>query len=349
MVKKSITIKDVAREAGVSFITVSRVVNNSGYVSKEKRQKVLNAIKDTNYKPNLIARSLKLKRTKTIGFLFPDILNPYITRVTKKIEEFAYKKGYNVILCVTENNRQREIEYIETLKSKIVDGYIIFPANLEIKNKYSEIFKGENVVSVERKIDVEGETCVKLNNFYAMKLALNYLIKLGHKKISIVNIPMVSPTGYERFQGYKKVLEDNGIELDNNIIKFTNYRNRSKSSMEIIEDAREQAFDLMALKNKPTAIISAGIYASVGILQAFMKKEIKVPHDISFISFDELYEYSTLLNYSPTVIKQPAEKIGKMAVELLLEKIEGKNSLNKSVELKPELVIGDSCRKIIKK
>ncbi len=337
MLNKKSNIRDVAKKAGISATTVSAYLNKSAPVNVNTAKRIKIAIEELNYKPNLIARSLKQKKSKTLGFVFPDIENPFFIRLIKKAEELAYSKGYNVILCITENETEKEKNYLEMLKGKLVDGYIIIPTSSERSEEYSLLLDGENVVFIDRYSNINNEVCVKLDNILGSKLAIEYLISLGHRKIGIVNIPLEITPGAERFEGYKIALKENKIKFDSDLVKFADYS---------IEGSYQKTKELLALDEKPTAIFSTGILTSVGALKYLRESNINIPDEISFISFDDLYDYSELLRFKPTIIKQPLEKIAESAIDILLKKINGFNLNNRSIIIEPELLIRDSCIKI---
>lgn len=330
-----VTIKDVAKSANVSIATVSRLIRNDGFISEELKKRINEAIKELDYKPNLVARSLKLRKSNTIGLIFPDIENPFFISLIKKAEEVAYENGYSVILGNTENNPEKEKLYLEVFKGKLVDGYIII-TSFSDKNYISESLKDEKVIYVDRSLGIDGETCIKLDNKKGIKLALEYLISLNHKKIGIINVPTNITTGKERYEGYKQILRKNNIEIDENIIKFAGFS---------AESSLEKTKELLELKNRPTAILPTSNLTTVGALMAINELNLKIPEDISIIGFDEL-DWSILLNPPLTTIKQPAYRFGEIGIKTLLKKIGGKKLKNKTIVLKPEIIIRKSCRKI---
>jgi LacI family transcriptional regulator len=175
------TQKVVAKKANVSVATVSRYINDVGYISPEVKGRIKKAIKELNYKPNLVARSLKMRSSKTIGLVFPDIKNPFFIELVRRAEEVAYNNGYNIILCITENRLDREKLYLlDVLKGKMVDGYIIIPATSEDSRLY-EVLKGESVVFVDRSTGLEDEILIKLDNVQGVRLAIEYLLELNHR------------------------------------------------------------------------------------------------------------------------------------------------------------------------
>jgi len=326
--------KDVAKLAKVSTATVSAVINKNKFVSEELSKRINEAINILGYTPNLVARSLKMKQTKSIGMILVDIENPFFIKMFKRIEELANEKGYNTILCVTENDPVREKKYINVLKGKLVDNYIIIPSSLNLKAAY-DIAKDDSIVFIDRFPPDFNKTSIVVNNYQSVYDAMDYLTSLGHKKIGFFAIPQDATTGFERLKGYKEYLLKNDLNFDEKLIKYVDYS---------IEDAYLKTEELLNSKNKPTVLFSSGIMTSIGILKYLIKNNIKVPEDISFIAFDELYDFSELLDFKPTFIKQPVYKISELAVKLILSKFIRKN--NKKITLKTEFVIGNSVKKL---
>jgi len=329
------TLKDVAKLANVSIATVSIYVNNKGYISPEKRERIKKAIDELNYKPNLIARILKKKISKTIGIIFTGIENPFFSCLVENAEEVAFKSGYNVILCNTEEDPKKERIYIEILKERFIDGFVIIPA---IKNsKQYEILKDEKVVFVDRSSGIKNEILIKLDNIMGVKIGIEYLISLGHKRIGVINLPTIMTTGFERFEGYKKELIDNGIELDKNLIKFAKFS---------IESSYEKTIELLKLEKRPTAIFLMSNLITIGALKAIKDSNLKVPNDISIICFDD-FPASELIEPPITTITQPVKEIAILAMEVLIRIISGKRPRKKLNVLEPKLMIRKSCKNIL--
>jgi Transcriptional regulators len=334
--KMSPNIKDVANMAGVSATTVSAYLNKSAPVNGETGKKIKNAITKLGYRPNLIARSLKIKNTKVIGIIFPDIENAFFTHLILKAEEIAYKNGYSVILCNTDQSISKEKEYVELLKGKQVDGYLII-TTFQDNHYLKDILEDEKVVYIDRNVKDDNGICVQVDNLRGIRLGMEYLLSLGHKRIGFINIPLNISPGMERFEAYRQVLAQNKINYDENIVRYAGFS---------VKSAYEQSLDLLSSEYKPTAIISAGILTSIGTLHAIKELNLKIPKDISFISFDEIDPYN-LIDPQITVIEQPDYKIGELATNILIEKINGKEFGEKIFLLEPKLIIRKSCKKIL--
>jgi LacI family transcriptional regulator len=331
-----VTINDVAKKAQVSKATVSRYMNKIGFISEKLQDRISKAIDELDYEPNLIARSLKIQKTNTIGIIYPDIEDSFFSSIIKKIEEVSYDNGYSVILCNTEYDSEKEKVNLEVLKRKQVDGYIIF-TTINDRNYLVNTLKNENVIFLDRSLDIEGEIFIKLDNIKSIKLAVDYLVSLGHKNIGIIMGPMKITTGIERLKGYKKALEEKNIELDKNLVKFAG------SSIGIATQKTKEL--LTKNKIKPTALIASNTSTTIGILMAVRELKIKIPNEISIIGFGDLIYYS-LIEPPLTVITQPLYKFGVLAAETLLGLLKGKKIKRKIIELEPKILVKDSCRRI---
>jgi LacI family transcriptional regulator len=259
------------------------------------------------------------------------------------IENLLYEKGYSSILSITDNNPEKEKEQLNILKDKLIDGFIVIPGS---NTQYEKMFSDEKVIAIDTKMNIANETCIKSNNYLGIKLAMDLLLEQGHRKIGIVNIPMFSQNGIERLDAFKAICLKEKIILKDTYIKYTEIKDYSELGKEMIENSYAQTIVLMSQEDRPTAVISTGIYVSIGMLRAFTKLNTSIPEDISFISFDELYKYSDLFKTSITTIKQPVKEISVNAVELLLKKIENEEVLPGIIEIEPQLVMGDSCMSV---
>jgi len=327
--------KDVARLAGISSASISRYINNNGFISNDLKEKIQKAIVELNYKPNLIARSLKLKSSKTIAFIFPDIENAFFIQMISRAEEVAFKEGFNVVLCNTQNNPEKEKIYIEVLKGKLIDGYLVITAFRDKEYIEKNLF-GENVVFIDRSLNIKDEIVVKLDNSKAMELALEHLIKLGHNKIGLVIGPTYMTPGRERLKGFIRVLKKNNIyEQNKDYIKMCGY-----------DDAGgyEKTIELLGCSDRPTAFIPVSNRLTIGALKAVKKLGLNIPDDISILAFDDL-KTAELLCTPITAIAQSVE-FGETGMNLLIKKINGENIEKKTIKLEPKLIIRESVKNI---
>lgn len=333
-----VTIKDVAKKAGVSVMTVSRVINGSKNVREDTREKVLRAIEELGYVPNSVARSLILKKTYTIGLVISDITNPFFTTVARGVEDTAISKHYTVILCNTDENPEKELMYVEVLAKSKVDGVIYTSASGK-KNPLKSLFlKKIPVVLIDRTIEgVNDLDIVRGDSVLGAYLLTRHLIELGHRRIGIVVGSLLISTAKDRVEGYKKALIEANIPIDESLIKISETSKFSK------EDGYKLTKELLNMKNPPTAIFGGNNLMAVGAILAIREMGLEIPDDISLVSFDDIESLSEVYPFL-TVVKQPAYSMGVIATELLIRRIENKDRIKERREilLTPELVIRKS-------
>lgn len=344
-----VTIKDVAKLAGVSPATVGRVIGNYGSVSVKTRNKVLEAIKELNYTPDIIAQSMKGKKTKTIGLIISNILNPFFGIIARAVEDTANKYKYNLIICNTDENMEKEISYIKTLISKRVDGLLISSSYVE-GTKYSKellnLYNNEiPKVFIDRKLEQINAPTVSTDSYEGAYKATSYLVRLGHKRIGIIiGTPKVKSI-YERIRGYKDALVDNNIPVDPDLIV--------DGGNVQVEGGMKACEQLLSNREKsPTALLAVNSLLTTGALLALNKLNIKIPENISVVGWDD-FELATILNPPLTVVSQPTYAIGTIATEKLVSIISGNEISNlseqdNSIVLKTSLIVRESCTTFLK-
>lgn len=332
------TIKDVAKQVGVSTATVSHVINKTRFVSEDLKERVLKAIRDLNYQPNAIARSLVKRKTHTIGIIISDILNPFYTAIVRGIEDVTHKSGYSVMLCNTDEDPGKEKLYIQVLLEKRIDGLAISTAFQNGVHPLLSQLKGIPLVSIVRRIKGLNSDAVLGDNTGGAYQAIDHLIKLGHRRIGIISGPRGLSSGAERLEGYKKALDHYRIPIDEQFIKFGDFKRRSGYSL-TIETFRKGPF--------PTALFVANNQMASGALQALNELKIRIPEDISFVSFDDMEWYS-LLHPPLTTVEHSPYLLGKTAGEMLLQKVGHKRKNPKKVIIPSYLIVRRSTGKIIR-
>lgn len=333
-----IKISDVAKRAGVSVATVSRVINKQRNVRKSTEQKVLKVIEELGYIPNLPARSLKTSRTNTIGMIVPDITNPFFPIVFRGAENVFKQEGYTIILCNTFEEEYEEIKYLNILEAKKVDGILLIKAPSRTKNKlYMEKLKDLPipVVYVDRLPDLDGIPAVVTDNISGGYDATLHLIKLGHKKIAAITVQYPLTVHQERMHGYINALNDHNIPINKHYIK---------KGIPRIQEGISLAQSLIDSKDRPTAIFVTNNKLTIGLMKAIEIASLKCPQDISVVGYDD-FDWESVFHPRLTVVAQPAYEMGETAASLLLKIIrDGISSLpNKKVILLPELKIRESC------
>lgn len=327
----SATIKDVAREAKVSIATVSRVLNNSAVVTDETKQRVLEAIKKTGYKPNALARSLKIQKTHTIGLIVPDISSTFYPEVVRGIEDIAAMYNYNIFLCNTDQKEEKEIKYIEILGEKQVDG-IIFMGDT-VRDSVLEIFNnfGTPIVLSGTQDREQKYPSVIIDNKRAAYDAVKYLISLGHKKIAMISGPMHDPIrGALRIEGYSQALKESGIKNDPDLVVEGDFKTRNA-----------YLAMLKLLEHKIDAVFAASDDMAAAAINAIFDSGLKVPDDIHVVGFDNTY-ISTMFRPTITTIQQPAYDIGAVSMRLLTKLLSKEPIDEMHVILPHQLIVRES-------
>ncbi|MED4456319.1 LacI family DNA-binding transcriptional regulator [Metabacillus fastidiosus] len=301
------SIKDVAKLSEVSVATVSRVLNDKGYVSEDTRKKVEQAIAELNYRPNEVARSLFKKQSKTIGLIVPDITNPYFPELAKAVEDTAMKLGYTMILCNSDEDIEKEQRYLDILLQKYVDGIIVFSNTLSM----DQIRKlNIPIVSIDREISKDLPTIV-VNNKKGAKLASSFLREKGCKRIAHLRGPYGIVNADERYAGYMDVVAEEEWFHEGYIV---NGDYNMQSSI-------EATTELLRLHPEIDGIFAASDTMAIGAIKAVHKLGMKVPEDISIIGFDGI-RLSEATTPELTTIVQPIYELGETALTMLVKLIE---------------------------
>ncbi|MFD1955110.1 catabolite control protein A [Paenibacillus thailandensis] len=335
----TVTIYDVAREAGVSMATVSRVVNNNPNVKPATRKKVYEAIERLGYRPNAVARGLASKKTTTVGVVIPDISNSIFAEVARGIEDIANMYHYNIILCNADKKKEKEIRVINTLLEKQVDG-LLFMGGV-VTEEHEQAFKTANVpIVLCATTDEKGQIpSVDINHESAAYDAVNKLIASGHKRIAMISGTLQDPAlGYARFQGYKRALEEAGLPYEDELVRVGNYR---------YESGVEAMKYFIELANRPTAVFAATDEMAIGAIHCIQDSGLHVPEDISVISVDNS-RMASMVRPQLTAVAQPMYDIGAVSMRLLTKLMKKENVDHGTVVLPHEIVERQSVRGVSK-
>ena len=306
------TMKDVAKEAGVSTSTVSHVINDTRYVSPELQKKVERAMNELNYSPHAVARSLRSQKTNTVGFIASDITNTFFAKIARGIEEITNKKGHQLIVANTDETPEKEVSQIKGLVSEDrVDGLIIAPTGRS-KEAFEEL-KDTPIVFVDRTVVGIQTDAVLSENFKGALELTTSLIEKGHKRIGIVLGLKDILTSSERYEGYRKAIQDSNIEYDESLVTRGDFK---------VAGAIHATKKLLSLEDPPTAIFAVNNKTTQGVLKAIKNSKFDWPKDIEVAGFDQLDCLSFLDLPLTTVIQKPRE-MGKRAAELLYNRIDG--------------------------
>ncbi|RAP78086.1 catabolite control protein A [Paenibacillus montanisoli] len=325
----TVTIYDVAREAGVSMATVSRVVNNNPNVKPQTRKKVFEAIERLGYRPNAVARGLASKKTTTVGVVIPDISNAIFAEVARGIEDIANMYHYNIILCNADKKKDKEIRVINTLLEKQVDGLLFMGG--AVTDEHLQAFKTANVPIVLCATTDENGTIpsVDIDHEGAAFDAVQTLISKGHTRIAMICGTLQDPAnGYARFQGYKRALVAASLPYDETLVRIGNYRYESGA------DAMKY---FLELDEPPTAVFSATDEMAIGAIHCIQDAGLKVPDQISVISVDNS-RMASMVRPQLTAVAQPMYDIGAVSMRLLTKLMKKETVDNPKVVLPHEIV-----------
>ena len=332
----SINIRAVAEHAGVSPMTVSRVINSDHSVRQSTREKVEKAILELDYVPNRLARGLSSRKTATLGLVVPDVANPFFTLVLRGAEAASRRAGYRLLVCNSENDPAREREYIDDLMSYRIDGLMVAPASER---------SGAGLAMLQRRrfpfvlIDrsIAGLDCdqVRSDNVAGARRLTGHLIGLGHRRIAHLVDTDDTSTGRERLQGYREALAAAGIPFAPELL----YR----TTVDRLGGYRAVQAMLTQGGALPTAVFAVNNMTAVGAMQALRERGLAVPGDIGLVCFDDV-EHLAVLSPFMTVMDQPAETFGTVAAQLLAERIAGQaGEAGRSVVLQSTLIVRESC------
>jgi DNA-binding LacI/PurR family transcriptional regulator len=327
------TIKDVAAHAAVSVATVSAVMNGNKYVSPALERRVRASIDTLGYMRNGMARGLKTQVSHTIELVIPDIANPFFTNISRGVEDVANAHHYALIVGNTDEDPQKELKYIHLLHGKRADGMII--ATTAQGHDFAPAWPLHlPIVSIDRSLFHLGIDTVLVDNRHGARMAIEHLIKLGHRRIGIVTgIPGIAPTD-ERLAGYKEALETHGIAVDPALIVVSHAR---------VDGGEQGAWRLLTqTPDRPTALFLMDGTMVIGALQTIARLGLRCPEDIALMGFDD-FVWASVMHPRLTVVAQPTYEIGYTAAQLLFERLEHPDREPREIRLHTQLIIRESC------
>lgn len=332
----SVTIVDVARESGVSYSTVSRVLSGYEFVSEEARSKVMAAANRLGYVVNLQARSLAGGRSHVVGLLVPGLDNGYINEVTRGIDEELAKVGYSMMLYTTHHQRGRENEFVNTIANGLSDGLLLVVPM--VSNQYLDALQAKKFpyVLVDQGDTSGRSTIVDATNWQGAYDATAYLYSLGHRRIAHIRGRIDLPSARDRFEGYKSALADLGLPFDPALTAEGDFYQQS---------AYQASCVLLDQPNPPTAIFASNDLMAFGALQAAGERGLHIPDDLSVIGFDDIPQAS-MMHPRLTTISQPLEQMGRVGVQLLLEQLDQPGRAPRRVTLATRLIERESCGRV---
>jgi LacI family transcriptional regulator, repressor for deo operon, udp, cdd, tsx, nupC, and nupG len=324
-------INEVAKAAGVSVATVSRVINQQSSVSEKTRKKVQQAIEMLNYEPNMLGRNLRSSKSRMLLILIPTISNSFYYNVIEGIEEITSQYDYNILLCTTDKDPKKEKTYFDLVKQKLADGMICMDPSVSIDKWIGSGTQYAIVRCCEYSED-DKTPFVSIDNTTAAYRAVKHLISLGHRNISMINSSGLGADAELRQWGYIKAMEESGIEIQPEWLM----------QAELDFAGGYQAVSkLLNLATRPTAIFASADTIAIGALKRIKEFGLTVPKDIAVIGFDNI-DFSAMTNPTLTTISQPMRKMGREAAKMLLQRINQPDARIESLILEHELIVRES-------
>ena len=307
------TLQEVAKRAGVSPITVSRVVNQTGYFSGATRERVQQAVAELGYMPNTLARSLRSKRTNTLGLILTDITNPFFTTLARGVEDAASAAGFTVVFCNTDESETKELRYTQMLLEKRVDGILLVPARSSLASVELARKHKTPLVALDRAQPGAGVDVVRCDTEDGAYRLTKLLLGLRHRRIVALTGPRDNPTAQERAAGYRRAMAEVGLKEDAMLVFYGEFNQQS---------GFEMALQALSNSPRPTALLAANNFLTIGAMKALQHCGLKVPEDLALTGFDDLPPAMVTFPFF-TVASQPAYEVGQRGLGLLLERLDG--------------------------
>lgn len=324
------TIKDAALRAGVSVTTVSHVVNDTRHVSAKGRERVEEAIRELGYVPNAMARSLKSNTTSTLGMLIPNSSNPYFAEIVRIVEDRCFGAGYTLVLCNTDDEPRRQSVYLQVLAERRIDGLIVVSTGAGDDDSLVTQLHGLRIptVLVDREIADPACDLVETAHMQGGLLAVRHLLSLGHKRIACIGGPVGVMPSEQRIEGWRMALAEAGTAPNADALLW---RGGFTS-----QGGYEAMHAILRTEEAPSAVFVCNDLMAIGALRAAHESGVRVPDELSIVGFDDI-ELSAYTSPPLTTVAQPKERIGALAVDMLLERVGGKRRDARKVVLQPEL------------
>jgi LacI family transcriptional regulator len=323
-------IKDIAIVCNVSATTVSRALNNSKEISKKTKELILKTCEERGYIPNSSARSLILNKTNMIGLLIPDITNQYYAYVSKGVSSYLEKRGYGLVLCNSDRNKENENRYIDFLTQRRVDGIILIPVKPKAED-YRKVIENVPLVMADNYVNDLEISYVGNDNYAGARKIVSHMLKQGYRKIGVILGDKISSASNERLKAYKDILIENNIEIKNEFLL---------NSSATFEDGFKLAEIL--IKQRVDAIFNINDSVAMGVIKYCHMNNIQIPNDIGIAGYDDI-EQSAMLPVPLTTVHQRKFELGKTVARILIDEINNNQSVKQKVILQPELIIRKSC------
>lgn len=322
-------MSDIAERAGVSAATVSRVLADLPTVQPHYRERVLRTVEELGYRPNKLGKYLRLQRAETIGIVVSDVENPHFTEMVRKVEDAAYRRGWRVLLCNTDEKADKQRSYLEVLSDERVSGVILSTTNPEGAEIAQLLDSGIPVVAFDRTVDDSRADAIVSASGYAARLATEHLLRSGHRRLGFVGGPINTETGADRLEGYEQAMRTAGLAP-------------SWADGEFRIEGGEAATETLLREESPTALVVANNLMTIGALRALGSRRLRVPEDVALVAIDDPF-WAELILPPLTTLAQPVRQMADAAVEFLFERITGERTQARRLVLDLELRVRGSC------
>ena len=330
----SVTIRDVARAAGVSTATAARALGGYGHASPAARRKVSESARQLGYRPNVVARALVSRATTTVGLVVGDIENPFFAAAARSLADVIDAHGYTMLLANADEDAGRERRAVDALRARQVDGMVVVPAPGASPEHLTELVTaGVPLVLLDRAVVGVAADSVLVRNVAGARAAVAHLAGLGHRRIGVVSDSPDITSSAERIQGYRQALRAAGIAPEPGLISIGGPTR---------DDGEAAALRLLDRPDRPTAVFTANNFMTVGALRAARSLALRIPEDVALVGFDDL-DWTTLVQPPVTVVRQPVADLGRVAGERLLRRLDGDAGPPKRIRLDANLIVRGSC------
>jgi DNA-binding LacI/PurR family transcriptional regulator len=342
--KKPVTLADIAAQAAVTPMTVSRVLNSSGYVHSETRERVLRVAREMNYRRNVLARGLKRQRTETVGMVIGDIANPCAAELCRGVREVLDERGYTLFICISDHNPKEDVQAFESLADHRADGIIVATrASKTGDERLQELIdSGVPISLIGRDFRHSYADLVTADHLRGGYEATRHLIELGHKRIGFIGGSLTEGLRLRRFQGYLEALDEHGLAVEEQLVVGVQGNGEQMPGYATEELGYDGMLKLLELKNPPSAVFARNDFTAIGAMDAIKRAGLRIPEDIAIVGYDDI---PLAAHTSPalTTVRQPTREQGRAAAQFLLNRIEGDHEQPRSEKtFQCELVVRES-------
>lgn len=324
------TLKDIADKSKVSIATVSRVLGNSPnfHVNPDTKKRIFHAAKELNYRPNTVARSLRIRKTFTLGLFIPYLGNPVFPEIVKGVEDAAAEKGYTIFISHLRPQTTKKKSYINWIRENRVDGLIMATALID-DVIINDLIQNNCPFVLVNRLATNVNNYVVLDDVAGAKMAVNHLIHLGHRRIAHIAGPLMFDTSVRRLQGYRKALADSGISYDGQLVEETDWMNWT--------DGRKTMSRILSCDSRPTAVFAGNMMSAIGAMASIREAGIKIPDDISIICLHDA-PLAEIMEPPLSVVKMPLYEMGRHAAQWIIQALDDQAPTN-PVILPPERLV----------